>query len=744
MSRDKADERQNLRAAGDCPLDIHHVYVKSAEQPIEGFLVLEKQAVLPWLTARLSHHSPALSDDQRAACFSDMYELPEGPVPEHVEVDKSAKVPQIQSMDNYIKRHYAQELIAGMIEDVKRRTDTIGKITEAYEDTFHIDRISFWRRSRTELIALLKMRLDAYNNESDTIDRYEYAAEIYFDFTDEIEYKEIVYRPYDKRTEDSVEEAFGETMWLLDSYLVPYATNDTIEKRAWEMHCRFFTQECQEDTPIPVKGREKATIDNTLTDQDIMRLKEERKAAIKHEYGGYELAKRMGLGIIRVALYKKSRRKSFFNFHESQELVLPEGNDDENRKPVLITIPSDTIVINTRRQEPDEGEMSVFHECIHWYWHYLFYRLQALHNSDISGLQDCQETTHNKDGVKQSLSCMEYQANRGKYALKMPMPVMRPLVAALVKECSPGSQHEGLVLDRVARHIIDDRGIRPYLMRARMIQIGRIGAKGILNYEDGRYISPFSFDHQNGAGDRVFFIRRKEALEEFITNPEFRKQLQSGNYVYAEGHVCINDPRYVTRTCLGLRLTSWANAHIDACCLRFVSVYTLTDLIEYEFGRLASDEEYNGHYVNYVRADGEKMTRAEQIQANHQYVLALPGNFFEMLDVIRKDKGLSQDELEEKSGVPKKKLSRERERQKKKMKLNLTLDESIAICIGLEAPPWLSKAILARANTALNPLDPLHQVYDYILSCMFMDPIHTVQSFLKENGCPELELKRTE
>lgn len=76
--------------------------------------------------------------------------------------------------------------------------------------------------------------------------------------------------------------------------------------------------------------------------------------------------------------------------------------------------------------------------------------------------------------------------------------------------------------------------------------------------------------------------------------------------------------------------------------------------------------------------------------------------------------------------------------------VTLTLDETIALCIGLEAPPWLSKVILAHANTVLNPADPLHQMYDYVLSCMFMDSVDTVQGFLKEGGFPELELKKDE
>lgn len=43
-----------------------------------------------------------------------------------------------------------------------------------------------------------------------------------------------------------------------------------------------------------------------------------------------------------------------------------------------------------------------------------------------------------------------------------------------------------------------------------------------------------------------------------------------------------------------LRLTEWANAHVDACCLRFVRSYYRDNRTRYVYGQLNSDEEYNG------------------------------------------------------------------------------------------------------------------------------------------------------
>ena len=720
---------------------LRYMYVRTSESVLDDFVVFKKQKITPEFINELCSNRIRASVDAAGR-----HEPPETPIPEHVETKKPVRVPQIQSMDDYVKRHYSKELMDGMLEDIRQADGRRCQIEEVFEDTFHIGGISYWRENRTAFIALLKMQLDVSEKKSDNIKRYEYAAEIYFDFSDEIEYKEIVYRPFNRRAERDKEETFKETMWRLDEYLIPYARNLEIENRAWDLHCQYFREERNADAAASVNAVETDTRESDKRSE--AEIQADKKSAIQYEFNGFELASRMGLEIRPLPLYKQQRRKSFINFCKGAVQILESDSDTDQKRPIWIGVPAKTIVLNSNRMESDEGEMSVFHECIHWEWHYLFYCLQALHNSDISALQKRHTVEQDKSNVEKSLSCMEYQANRGKYALKMPRPIMNPMIAALMRECRPGSQHEGQMLEKVARRIIDERGVRPYLVRARLIQLGHIGAKGILNYEDGRYITPFAFDHDNGSGDRVFFIRRKEALDEYRNNKEFRARIQSGNYVYADGHLCINDPMYVYQTGSGMRMTSAAKAHVDECCLRFISVYEMIAFAEYEFGRLASDEEYNGHYLNFLGNDvgkgkadktdenGLAMARAKQIQANYQYAASLPDDFFEMLKVLRKDKKLSQEKLEEKSRVSRNSLWRE----KKKAKPNVTLDEAIAISIALEAPPWLSKVILLRAGITLNPANPLHQVYEYILSCMFMEPIDRIQEFLKSSNLPELTL----
>ena len=73
---------------------------------------------------------------------------------------------------------------------------------------------------------------------------------------------------------------------------------------------------------------------------------------------------------------------------------------------------------------------------------------------------------------------------------------------------------------------------------------------------------------------------------------------------------------------------------------------------------------------------------------------------------------------------------------------NYSVDQVVALCIALQLPPWLSSELLSQAGLVLRRTRQ-HRAYRLILDCMFMDPLDTVQSFLKASGCEELKLKAT-
>ena len=85
-----------------------------------------------------------------------------------------------------------------------------------------------------------------------------------------------------------------------------------------------------------------------------------------------------------------------------------------------ITVPPDTVLINLRRVAREQAQLSIFHECFHAEYHWLFYRLQDMHNSDLRTIKKKRKVKNQGREPKNPLPIMEWEAKRGSHALQMP------------------------------------------------------------------------------------------------------------------------------------------------------------------------------------------------------------------------------------------------------------------------------------------------------------------------------------
>ena len=141
----------------------------------------------------------------------------------------------------------------------------------------------------------------------------------------------------------------------LDRYLVPILRKDEIEQYAEEI----WAERCPE----------------AANDQKLRRP--------------YALAERMGLSVLRVPLYRRSDTRGILFFRGDTVLIHPEwppGQKDDP-PPAELQVDPNTIVINTRTDGGLWADLDIYHECIHYEWHYLFYRLQDMQNNDLKQLK---------------------------------------------------------------------------------------------------------------------------------------------------------------------------------------------------------------------------------------------------------------------------------------------------------------------------------------------------------------------
>ena len=646
---------------------------------------------------------------------SDEFEVEELLDESEVDGEKSAPknsrtiwIPKVQNMDNYLLKHYKGYILQELNQllangDLNAIAGNPVKSERILPGECCFRRFNYWRINRTDFYVCIDLRLEVQiqissGTDTDFLQTY---VELWFSFSKDDE--ECVFSNIGKIEEKPDYDG----CWKLDKYLVPVLRRDEIDKYAEEIWDRYAADAAQ---------------DPVLRDPRM-------------------LAHRMGLATRKLRLHKQPHIKSVIFFHDGQAEVKPERLSGERSEPSPIKedVAAMTIVLNDHADSLYDYDLDIYHECIHYEWHYLFYRLQDMHNNDVSQLKMVRKTALRDQDVSNPVSFMEHQARCGSYGLMMPASFMRETISNLYAEAYGNKRkdgtfdHDGRRYDYIARKIANDYMLSKARVRARMIQLGYNAARGALNYVDGRYITPFAFsESEKATNGETYVIDRKTVALLYKKDKVFQELMQSGRFAYVDGHVVYTDCGNVIQTCNGSRLSAWANAHIDRVSLRFSKVYTGNHQYTYTFGQMNSEEALKNSF-KFLDVSGS-MTIREAERMKNQLMADMPVSFHGALSYIMKGR-VTVDELINRIPISRSTLLRLRTEERKRY----NLDQIIAICIGLHLPPWLSEILLDKAGLSVKRYGP-YGYYGTILDCFYMDSINDVQQFITENGFDPLDL----
>lgn len=624
---------------------------------------------------------------------------------------KTWLVPVVEDMDSCIRERFfpriLQEmndrLVRGDLSQLLGQPVVSGRIRPR---DLEITDLAYWRLNRTDFLADLDLSvsLTADQGGRDVPGRFGLCLSLWF-CTEEgfsFEVQEL------HRKEDKPERSF----WKLDRYLVPVIRDDEIETgadRLWET--------CLPDLKDP----------------------KERKARL--------LAESLGLKVVKARLHARNRTRASLFFQAGTVTVQEEkkAGDDLFPSPVPLQVSAGTILLNDAAHTESE-DLDILHECIHYDWHLLFYRLQRLASTDPVEIR--YRPVQNSLGRPpcDPLRWTEHQARHGSLALLLPRDLMNSKAWRLYQRASAfpsvnGYQnHPGFRWDRVIRRIRDEYGVPRTTIRRRLVQLGHPSALGAVNFVEGQYITPFAFTAEHSSSGRdTLVIGRRDMADLYHRSNDFRELMGNGDFVYADGHICLNDPQFLRTTPEGARLTPWANAHVDACCLRFEKIYLRDDrdpvLV---FGRMNSDEEYIRQYNRYLDRQ-MTLTAKERMARRNQLMEKLPAAFPDALRCLMQDQGSGRVTVEELAARAQLSV-RTVERYRSAKNTAYSPDVVVALCIALHLPPWLSRVMLEKAGILVRSYGP-RGYYGEILDCCFMDTIPEVQQFLRSSGYPELKLQ---
>ena len=498
----------------------------------------------------------------------------------------------------------------------------------------------------------------------------------------EIRCEKMVLRPWDAPRKEGL---------LLDKYLIPCLTHEALE------NCAMNILETYLPESIRYPGKRSA----------------------------HMLAKRMGLTVLSRPMWQHPSTESIlFTDEGSLAVEMPDGMH-------LEYIPAGTIVLNCAGGMEPDSTFQIFHECFHYEYHLLFCRLQQICCNDPELWEGVPAVMEEGSPFRNPLYRLEWQANRGAMALLMPEEEMKGRIQTelsfLPYGKNPGERYQkaGLVLKYMYRQ-------PAFRIRARMIQLGCVDAQGALHYADHRLLEPFAADRGEWKPRDTWVIRKAEVEKLKKEDSLFAELLASGEYRHVDGHLVRNDPCFLRSSADGLRLSDWALAHINRCCMRFRRDYTQKTPGSFEPGRIHYDSAYMNASLVFV-GDLMKNQSMPFYEARKHYLLSLPPTLKGCVNKILKTAGKSQEALAQEMHLGVKALMDRLENAEQKT----TLDLLIGIALILRMPDWLLPPLMERACLQFNPRDNRHLALQEILRVRWDDGLEAANRFLKaENMQP--------
>lgn len=407
-----------------------------------------------------------------------------------------------------------------------------------------------------------------------------------------------------------------------------------------------------------------------------------------------------------------------------------------------VHFPAKTIVVDPKAfllRNLGSVNNTIVHECVHWDQHRKAFELERLYNCDATQIK-CLVVGGSKGSSNRSTAdWMEWQANSLAPRIQMPLGAFKIKAAEYIRTFQQEMKAVHIVdvmeavIDALASFFVVSR----QAAKMRMVDVGYEEAIGAFTYIDGRYVKPHAFKKGSLQKDQTYCISADDAQIISFSDMRLASQSQKGSYIYVDSHMCLNDPKYITRDeNNAVQMTDYARLHIDECCLVFALKVKTTNKYGEEFYKecvLCRDVDSGIVFQTTFAKDNsaDVMGKADAILAREteiQRVLQkMPATFGAALIYLMDWTEISEEALAENALISTKMV----QRMRNDPNYPKNIDSVVAICIGMHLPPELSNALISRSGYSLRlAQSEAHLMYNFFLNHLYMRTIHECNDML--------------
>lgn len=485
--------------------------------------------------------------------------------------------------------------------------------------------------------------------------------------------------------------------------LVPIISRDAFENEATKFLEKYYPLALQEPVAVPIR----------------------------------KIAEDMGLSIIEDSLL--SSELDIFGL-----VVFEDGNIKDKSKNIVIRNAKRGIVLIDPRvyYERTLGTVNftIAHECFHWYRHQPYHALMKMlgANDELGKIIQCSIGSNAKDSEKwKAVDWMEWQANGVAPHILMPTNTAKIKISELIEKYHihfDGT--DGYLIEEMISELADFYGLSKQAVKMRIREMGYAKIDGAFTYVNGQYVTPFSFDASALSDNQSFTISSADLFKAYYLNKDFGKAIDTGRFVYIEGHVCLDNEKYIVRSDGQIKLTQYALSHIDECCFVFDKGYSYESKYQgqkyYTQMMYKTPEQPNAQEYSFELNAHNKILLF-QIQGASQSANAMrlyPGAFSETLVQLMKERKLSNKKLADASLVGERTIQRLRNDEE----YPTTVQTVLGLCYGLKLSVPEAEMLVGKTDFNIKPTNPQNYAYRCALSACAENSIYEINEMLEACG----------
>ena len=485
--------------------------------------------------------------------------------------------------------------------------------------------------------------------------------------------------------------------------LVPIIARDAFENEATKFLEKYYPLALQEPVAVPIR----------------------------------KIAEDMGLSIIEDSLL--SSELDIFGL-----VVFEDGNiKDKNKNIVIRNAKRGTVLIDPRvyyERTLGTVNFTIAHECFHWYRHQPYHALMKMlgANDELGKIIQCSIGSNAKDSEKwKAVDWMEWQANGVAPHILMPTNTAKIKISELIEKYHihfDGT--DGYLIEEMISELADFYGLSKQAVKMRIREMGYAKIDGAFTYVNGQYVTPFSFDASALSDNQSFTISSADLFKAYCLNKDFRKAIDTGRFVYIEGHVCLDNEKYIVRSDGQIKFTQYALSHIDECCFVFDKGYSYESKYQgqkyYTQMMYKTPEQPNAQEYSFELNAHNKILLS-QIQGASKSANAMrlyPGAFSETLVQLMKERKLSNKKLADASLVGERTIQRLRNDEE----YPTTVQTVLGLCYGLKLSVPEAEMLVGKTDFNIKPTNPQNYAYRCALSACAENSIYEINEMLETCG----------